>query len=88
MQILKISLYLLYINNLKQKEIMKKELNFKQTGYGQWSVSTIHYGKEIKMHYTDAQNYDLISCKDRGYISAIKSIRSQIINLNKIYKSF
>jgi len=67
---------------------MKNDLKFKQTGYGQWAVSTIYYGKEIKMHYTDAQKYDLISSKDRGYISAIKSIRYQIINLNKIYKQF
>ena len=67
---------------------MKKDLKIKQTNYGQWSVSTTHYGKEIKMHFTDSQTIDLIKSKDKGYISAINSVRSQIINLNKIYKSF
>jgi hypothetical protein len=60
-----------------------KTINFKQTGYGQWSASTEYYGKTIKMHFTDAPTYDLITSQDRGYKSAIKRLRSSIINANR-----
>lgn len=60
-----------------------KTINFKQTGFGQWKVSTEHYGKIISVHFTDAPIYDLINSKEKGYKKAIKSLRSQIINNNK-----
>ena len=65
---------------------MKKtinQLNFSKVGYGQWKVSTTHYGKEISMHFTDAPTYDLIHSKERGYKSAIIALRSRIIQSNK-----
>lgn len=61
-----------------------KTIEFKKTGYGQWNTSTLHYGKKISMHFTDARTYDLIHSEDRGYKSAIKSLRNRIINANKI----
>jgi hypothetical protein len=64
---------------------MNHEVTFKQTGYGQWKVSTEHRNKTISMHFTDAPIYDLIKSKERGYKSAIKSLRSRIINANKQY---
>jgi hypothetical protein len=60
-----------------------KTVDFSRSGYGQWTVTTTHYGKEIKMHFTDAPTYDLIICQERGYKRAIKGLRSQIINANK-----
>lgn len=60
-----------------------KTVDFSRTGYGQWTVTTTHYGKEIKMHFTDAPTYDLIMEQECGYKSAIKGLRSQIINSNK-----
>ncbi len=60
-----------------------KTVDFNRTGYGQWTVTTNHYGKEIKMHFTDAPTYDLIICQERGYKTAIKLLRSRIINANK-----
>jgi len=60
-----------------------KKVTFKQTGYGQWKVSTEHYGKTISMHFTDAPTYDLITSQDRGYKSAITRLRQSIINNNK-----
>jgi len=61
-----------------------KTIEFKKTGFGQWNASTLHYGKKISMHFTDASNYDLIDSEDRGYKSAIKNLRNRIINANKI----
>jgi len=60
-------------------------IDFKQTGYGQWKATTVHYGKEISMHFTDAPTYDLINSKEFGYKKAISSLRNAIININKIY---
>ena len=60
-----------------------KQVDFTRVGYGQWKATTMHYGKEISMHFTDAPTYDLIASKDRGYKSAINSLRSQIIESNK-----
>lgn len=60
-----------------------KTINFTQTGHGQWKASTIHYGKEISMYFTCAPTYDLIKSQERGYKSAIKSVRDQIISANK-----
>ena len=60
-----------------------KAINFKQTGYGQWIVSTEYYGKTISIHFTDAPTYDLITSQERGYKKAIKSLRESIINKNK-----
>lgn len=60
-----------------------KTVDFKKTGFGQWSVSTEHYGKTISVHFTDASIYDLIYSQERGYKSAIKRLRSHIINKNK-----
>jgi hypothetical protein len=60
-----------------------KTVNFKQTGYGQWSASTEYYGKTISIHFTDAPTYDLITSQERGYKKAIKSLRESIINKNK-----
>lgn len=60
-----------------------KTVDFIRTGYGQWTVSTEHYGKTISMHFTDAPTYDFIYSKDRGYKSAIKNLRNRIINANK-----
>ena len=60
-----------------------KTIEFKRTGYGQWKVTTIHYGKEISMHFTDAPTYDLITSQGRGYKSAIIALRLRIINANK-----
>ena len=60
-----------------------KTVDFSRTGYGQWTVTTTHYGKEIKMHFTDAPTYDLIMEQERGYKTAIKLLRSRIINANK-----
>lgn len=60
-----------------------KAINFKQTGYGQWSASTEYYGKKISIHFTDAPTYDLITSKERGYKKAINSLRKSIINQNK-----
>ena len=60
-----------------------KTVDFIRTGYGQWTVSTEHYGKTISMHFTDAPTYDLIYSKDCGYKSAIKNLRNRIINANK-----
>jgi hypothetical protein len=62
---------------------MEKQITFRQIGYGQWTVSTIYYGKEILMHFTDAPTYDLIISKDRGYKSAIKLLHSRIIRNHK-----
>ena len=62
---------------------MEKQITFRQIGYGQWTVSTIYYGKEILMHFTDSQSYDLIKSKDRGYKSAIKKLHSKIIRNHK-----
>lgn len=64
-----------------------KAIEFKQKGYGQWEASTIHYGKEISMHFTDAPTYDLIKSKKIGYKSTIKWLRSGIIRYNKIIKN-
>lgn len=60
-----------------------KTIDFTRTGYGQWKVSTEHYGKIISMHFTCAPTYDLIKSQERGYKSAIAAIRQAIINLNK-----
>lgn len=60
-----------------------KNLEFKQTGHGQWSVSTIHRGKKLSIHFTDAPTYDLITNKERGFKKAIKNLRRQIINFHK-----
>lgn len=38
---------------------MKNSITFTRTGYGQWKVTTEHFGKEISMHFTDAPTYDL-----------------------------
>jgi len=62
---------------------MEKQITFRQIGYGQWTVSTIYYGKEVLMHFTDAPTVDLIKSKDKGYKSAIKSLHSKIINNHK-----
>lgn len=61
-----------------------KTINFKKTGFGQWNASTEHYGKTISIHFTCAPIYDLIKSQERGYKSAIKSLRSRIINHHKI----
>jgi hypothetical protein len=62
-----------------------KAVTFKQTGYGQWKVTTEHFGKEISMHFTDAPTYDLIKSQERGYKTAIKRLRSRIIDNNRQY---
>lgn len=62
-----------------------KAVTFKQTGYGQWKASTMHYGKLISMHFTDAPTYDLIKSEGRGYKGAIKLLRSLVIEVNKSY---
>lgn len=62
---------------------MKNQITFRQIGYGQWTASTLYYGKEILMHFTDAPTYDLIKSKDKGYKSASKRLHSQIINNHK-----
>jgi hypothetical protein len=54
-------------------------LEFKQTGYGQWNVSTIHRRKKLSIHFTDAPTYDLIKSEERGYKTAIKNLRARII---------
>lgn len=64
---------------------MKNSITFTRTGYGQWKVTTEHFGKEISMHFTDAPTYDLITSEEIGYKNAIKNLRSRIINANKIY---
>jgi len=69
------------LNNLKLKKM--KTVNFKKTGYGQWNASTEHYGKKISIHFTDAPTYDLITSQERGYLTAIKMLRSRIINFHK-----
>ena len=61
-----------------------KTVIFKQVGYGQWNVSTEHYGKVISIHFTDAPTYDLISNQERGYKSAINSLRKRIINHHNV----
>jgi hypothetical protein len=58
-------------------------IEFKKTGFGQWSASTLYYGKKISIHFTDAPTYDLITSQERGYKNAIKFLRSQIILKNK-----
>lgn len=58
-------------------------IEFKRTGFGQWSASTLYYGKKISIHFTDAPTYDLIISQERGYKNAIKFLRSQIILKNK-----
>ena len=60
-----------------------KNVNFKKTGYGQWSASTEHYGKTISIHFTDAPTYDLIFSKENGYKTAVSNLRKKIINQNK-----
>jgi hypothetical protein len=60
-----------------------KTINFLHTGFGQWKVSTIHRNKEISIHYTCAPVVDLIKSRERGYKTAIKELRSLIINNNK-----
>lgn len=62
---------------------MEKQIRFRQVGYGQWTVSTIYYKKEVFMHFTDAPTYDLIKSKDKGYKSAIKNLHSKIIKTHK-----
>ncbi len=62
---------------------MENSINFKQTGYGQWSASTEYYGKKISIHFTDAPTFDLIKSKERGYKKAEKSLRNRIIQANK-----
>jgi len=62
---------------------MKNQITFRQIGYGQWTASTLYYGKEILMHFTDAPTYDLINSKERGYKSAIKKLHSKIIRNHK-----
>lgn len=62
---------------------MEKQITFRQVGYGQWTASTLYYGKEILMHFTDAPTYDLIKSQDRGYKSAIKSLHSIIVRNHK-----
>ena len=64
---------------------MKNSITFTRTGYGQWKVTTEHFGKEISMHFTYAPTYDLITSQERGYKNSIKNLRSRIINANKIY---
>ena len=59
------------------------QLDFSKTGYGQWKVSTTHYGKIISMHFTDAPTYDLIHSQERGYNGANLALRSRIIKSNK-----
>lgn len=60
-----------------------RNIEFKQTGFGQWSASTLHYGKKISIHFTDAPTFDLIHSEERGYIRAIKFLRARIIRENK-----
>jgi len=60
-----------------------KTVNFKRAGFGQWTVSTEHYGKTISIYFTDAPTYDLINSEEKGYKKAIKSVRNQIINHHK-----
>jgi hypothetical protein len=62
---------------------MEKQITFRRVGYGQWTASTIYYNKEIFMHFTDSQTYDLIKSKDRGYKSATKKLHSKIIRNHK-----
>jgi hypothetical protein len=69
------------LNNLNLKQM--KTVKFKQTGYGQWNASTEHYGKEISIHFTSAPIYDLITSQERGYLTAIRKLRSRIINAHK-----
>lgn len=60
-----------------------KSVNFKRSGFGQWTASTEHYGKTISIHFIDAPTYDLINSEERGYKKAIKLLRSRIINHHK-----
>lgn len=60
-----------------------KTVQFKQTGYGQWKVTTEYYGKEISMHFTDAPTFDIINNKEHGWKKAVKGLRSRIIQLYK-----
>ena len=60
-----------------------KKVNFKQTAYGQWLAITTYYGKEISMHFTDAQIIDIINSKERGWKRIEKLLKSRIIQENK-----
>ena len=60
-----------------------KQVEFKKTGYGQYSASTVYYGKEISMHITDSIIYDLIMSEDKGWKRASKLLRNKIILANK-----
>ncbi len=60
-----------------------KIVNFKLTGYGQWSAITTYYGKEISMHFTDVSTVDLITSQNRGWKTVEKLVRFRIIEANK-----
>jgi len=47
-------------------------LEFKQTGYGQWNVSTIHRRKKLSIHFTDAPTYDLIKARSADIKQRLK----------------
>lgn len=62
---------------------MKNQITFRQVGYGQWTASTMYYGKEILMHFTDSKTFDLIKSKERAFKKASKNLHSKIISNHK-----
>lgn len=67
----------------KKRKNMEKQITFRQIGFGQWTASTIYYGKEIFMHFTDAPTFDIIKSKQRGYKKAINDLHSLIVTNHK-----
>ena len=65
-----------------------KTVTIIQAGYGQWTVSTLHYGKVISMHFTDSTTIDLIKSEERGHKTAIKRLRQQIIHSYNLGKQW
>lgn len=60
-----------------------KNLQIEFSGYGHFKISTTHYGKKIYCITTDVHNID--DARD-GKKSAIKALRKEIIEKNKIFK--
>lgn len=63
---------------------MKRDLIFTQCGHGQWMAKTTYYGKDIWIHFTDAETFDLIKSKERGYKKAATQVITKIIENHKL----
>jgi hypothetical protein len=62
-------------------------LDIKQTGYGHWRITTVHYNKEISCITTNSKAIDAYNSGDYSPKSRVNSgyreLRNEIIRKNK-----